>query len=150
MKVDSGQERHTIEAGVLLGAPGAGPQPAFSDVQDDLLAVLQEVLEEAQNGELDLTAVGSSGLAAVAARGAVRLTLIVEVTDAGHGLSPRELQIARMVAGGATNHAIARSLDISPWTVSTHLRRIFAKLSVCTRAEMVAHLFGTPHLLSPD
>ena len=63
---------------------------------------------------------------------------------------PRELQIARLVANGATNHAIARALDISTWTVSTHLRRIFAKLNVCTRAEMVAQLFATPHLLSDD
>jgi DNA-binding CsgD family transcriptional regulator len=64
--------------------------------------------------------------------------------------SPRELEIARLVAQGATNHAIARSLDISPWTVSTHLRRIFAKLGVGTRAEMVAQLFGTAQLLPRD
>ena len=34
--------------------------------------------------------------------------------------------------------AIAGKLDVSPWTVSTHLRRIFAKLDVPTRAAMVA------------
>jgi DNA-binding CsgD family transcriptional regulator len=68
---------------------------------------------------------------------------------ADQGLSPRELQIARLVARGATNQAIARALDISTWTVSTHLRRIFAKLGVGTRAEMVAQLFGTPHLHGP-
>ncbi len=149
MKVDTEQHEHR-GAGVLLRAPVEEPGAVLADVQDDLLDVLREVMDDARNGELDLTAVGGGGLATVAARGAVRLTLIIEVTDASHGLSPRELQIARMVAGGATNHAIARSLDISPWTVSTHLRRIFAKLGVCTRAEMVAHLFGTPQLLSPE
>ena len=59
-----------------------------------------------------------------------------------HALSPREVQIARLVADGATNRAIASSLDISLWTVSTHMRRIFAKLDVGSRAEMVAQFFG--------
>lgn len=59
-------------------------------------------------------------------------------------LSPREQQIARMVAAGRTNQAIASSLEISVWTVSTHLRRIFAKLVVSSRAEMVAHLLALP------
>jgi hypothetical protein len=36
-------------------------------------------------------------------------------------LSPREQQIARMVAWGRTNQAIASALEISVWTVSTHL-----------------------------
>lgn len=57
-------------------------------------------------------------------------------------LSPREQQIARMVAHGRTNQSIATSLEISIWTVSTHLRRIFAKLAVSSRAEMVAHLLA--------
>jgi DNA-binding CsgD family transcriptional regulator len=55
-------------------------------------------------------------------------------------LSPRECEVARMVAMGLTNTAIAGKLAVSPWTVSTHLRRIFAKLDVATRAEMVAVL----------
>lgn len=53
-------------------------------------------------------------------------------------LSPRELEIAGMVAAGMTNRAIASVLDISPWTVGTHLRRMFAKLEVNCRAAMVA------------
>jgi DNA-binding CsgD family transcriptional regulator len=53
-------------------------------------------------------------------------------------LSPREREVARMVAQGLTNTAIAGKLALSPWTVSTHLRRIFAKLGVTTRAAMVA------------
>jgi DNA-binding CsgD family transcriptional regulator len=55
-------------------------------------------------------------------------------------LSPREREIARMVANGLANKSIANVLEISPWTVSTHLRRIFTKLSVTTRAAMVARL----------
>jgi DNA-binding CsgD family transcriptional regulator len=61
---------------------------------------------------------------------------------AAAGLSPREREIARMVAKGYPNKVIARVLEISSWTVSTHLRRIFAKLGVSTRASMIAQLLG--------
>jgi len=53
-------------------------------------------------------------------------------------LSPREREIARLVAEGHPNKIIAAELDISAWTVGTHLRRIFAKLGVASRAAMVA------------
>ena len=55
-------------------------------------------------------------------------------------LSPREQEIARMIAEGYPNKTIAAVLDISSWTVCTHLRRIFAKLNVRSRAAMVARL----------
>jgi DNA-binding CsgD family transcriptional regulator len=55
-------------------------------------------------------------------------------------LSPRELQIARMVAKGYPNKTIATILDISTWTVASHLRRIFSKFGVSSRAAMVARL----------
>ena len=55
-------------------------------------------------------------------------------------LSPREQEIGRMVAKGHPNKVIADVLNISSWTVCTHLRRIFAKLGVGTRAAMVAQL----------
>jgi len=53
-------------------------------------------------------------------------------------LSPREREIVRMVALGRQNKVIAAVLNISSWTVCTHLRRIFAKLGVTSRAAMVA------------
>ena len=55
-------------------------------------------------------------------------------------LSPREREIVRLVALGHSNKIIADVLSISSWTVSTHLRRIFSKLGVGSRAAMVAHL----------
>ncbi|MGC1449061.1 MAG: LuxR C-terminal-related transcriptional regulator [Candidatus Sulfotelmatobacter sp.] len=55
-------------------------------------------------------------------------------------LSPREQKIVRMVAKGHPNKVIADVLNISAWTVCTHLRRIFAKLGVGSRAAMVARL----------
>ncbi|MGK7912432.1 MAG: response regulator transcription factor [Synechococcus sp.] len=53
------------------------------------------------------------------------------------GLTARELQIATLVAQGKSNKQIAKQLHISEWTVATHLRRIFLKLDVDSRAEMV-------------
>ena len=58
-------------------------------------------------------------------------------------LSPREKEIVRMVAQGHPNKVIADVLSISAWTVCTHLRRIFAKLGVGSRAAMVARMLET-------
>jgi DNA-binding CsgD family transcriptional regulator len=55
-------------------------------------------------------------------------------------LSPREQEIVRMVAQGHSNKIIADVLNISSWTVCTHLRRVFGKLGVGSRAAMVARL----------
>ena len=55
-------------------------------------------------------------------------------------LSPREQEIARMVAAGYPNKTIASILEISSWTVASHLRRIFIKLEVSSRAAMAARL----------
>jgi DNA-binding CsgD family transcriptional regulator len=63
-------------------------------------------------------------------------------------LSPREQEIVRMVAKGHPNKVIADVLNISSWTVCTHLRRIFAKLGVGSRAAMVAQLMEPGGLAS--
>ena len=55
-----------------------------------------------------------------------------------------------MVAQGYPNKTIAAVLEISSWTVSTHLRRVFAKLGVRSRAAMVARLVGDHLLSEPD
>jgi DNA-binding NarL/FixJ family response regulator len=51
--------------------------------------------------------------------------------------SPRELEVLRLVARGAANKEIARTLLISETTVKTHLKHVFAKLGVETRAAAV-------------
>jgi DNA-binding CsgD family transcriptional regulator len=55
-------------------------------------------------------------------------------------LSPREVEIVRLVAEGRPNKVIAAVLEISSWTVCTHVRRVFAKLGVTSRAAMIARL----------
>ncbi len=57
-------------------------------------------------------------------------------------LSPREAEIIHLVATGLPNKCIGAVLEISTWTVATHLRRIFAKLGVNSRAAMIARAGG--------
>lgn len=51
-------------------------------------------------------------------------------------LSPRELQVLEHLAQGATYHAIARRLQLSPHTVDTYLRRIRAKTGPANRTQL--------------
>ena len=57
------------------------------------------------------------------------------------GLSPRELQVLRLVAAGETNKAIAADLVLSERTVDRHVSNIFAKLGVSTRAAATAYAY---------
>ena len=59
-------------------------------------------------------------------------------------LSPREVEVLRLVAGGATNREAARALFVSETTVKTHLLHLFDKLDVRDRAAAVdaAHRRG--------
>ena len=54
--------------------------------------------------------------------------------DPTGGLTPRERDVLRLVADGLTDVAIADRLFISPRTVSQHLRSIYGKLDVSSRA----------------
>jgi len=53
-------------------------------------------------------------------------------------LTPRELEVLRMMAEGAANKAIAFALDISEHTVKFHVASILSKLNAGTRTEAVA------------
>jgi DNA-binding CsgD family transcriptional regulator len=57
-------------------------------------------------------------------------------------LTPREREIAQLVATGRTNREIADSLVISPRTVDTHVQRILTKLDFTSRHQVVALLAG--------
>jgi DNA-binding NarL/FixJ family response regulator len=50
------------------------------------------------------------------------------------GLTRREIEVLTLLAGGASNPAIARALHVSPRTVGTHVEHILEKLDVSTRA----------------
>jgi ATP/maltotriose-dependent transcriptional regulator MalT len=55
----------------------------------------------------------------------------------GDALTARERDVLAMISQGFANKRIARSLEISPETVKSHVKRIFSKLAVSTRTEAV-------------
>ena len=69
-----------------------------------------------------------------------KLGLTSEPGDA-HGLTPREVQVLRLVAAGATNKAIAAELVLSERTVDRHVSNILTKLRVPTRAAATAFAY---------
>jgi DNA-binding CsgD family transcriptional regulator len=58
-----------------------------------------------------------------------------------HRLTERELQVLRLVATGATNHAIAGQLFVAEKTVDRHVSNIFTKLGVSSRAAATAYAY---------
>ena len=57
------------------------------------------------------------------------------------GLTPRELQVLRLVTAGKTNKAIAAELSLSEKTVDRHVSNIFTKLDVPSRAAATAYAY---------
>lgn len=53
-------------------------------------------------------------------------------------LTPTEQRIVELVAEGLTNRQIGERMFASPRTIQTHLRHVFAKLGIATRAELAA------------
>jgi non-specific serine/threonine protein kinase len=68
------------------------------------------------------------------ARSALDLTLVVPTP--GHKLTPREADVAALVATGLTNRQIADQLVIAERTVATHIEHILAKLDFSSRTQI--------------
>jgi DNA-binding CsgD family transcriptional regulator len=58
--------------------------------------------------------------------------------QAAAGLTSQETRVAGLAATGASNPQIARQLCVSVSTVETHLERVYAKLGVRSRHELIA------------
>ncbi|HEX6675132.1 MAG TPA: AAA family ATPase [Actinomycetes bacterium] len=85
-------------------------------------------------------------LEALARRARLQLGQAVEAAPSTAGLTPRELEVLRLVAAGRSNSQIAGELFISPKTASVHVSNILAKLGVHSRVEAAA----TAHRLGLD
>ena len=59
-------------------------------------------------------------------------------------LTPRQLEILRLIAQGLTNAAIAERLVVTESTVKWHVKQILAKTASANRTEAVARVLGTP------
>ncbi|MFZ6993445.1 response regulator transcription factor [Curtobacterium sp. RRHDQ66] len=81
------------------------------------------------------TARGETALAPSAAAALVRRA--TGTVPTGPSLTPRELDVLRLVAQGQSNPAIGRALFLSETTVKTHLGHVFEKLGVNDRTRAV-------------
>lgn len=87
------------------------------------------------------------GIEALAKRARITLASVGDVPPAAPqplDLTPRELTVLELVAGGRTNRQIAQELYLSPRTVDVHVRHILAKLHATNRVEAagIAHRHG--------
>jgi DNA-binding CsgD family transcriptional regulator/tetratricopeptide (TPR) repeat protein len=90
-------------------------------------------------GDHDAAAIESSAAQAALASLSVDPRIHVEDDAASsHGLSPRELEVLRLVAQGKTNRVIAQELVVSEKTVASHISHIFTKLAVTSRSAATA------------
>jgi DNA-binding CsgD family transcriptional regulator len=98
----------------------------------------QEARERLRTAHQLLTGMGADAFAERAAK-ELRATgehprkRTAQPTDA---LTTHELQIARLVATGATTREVAEQLFLSPRTIDAHLRNIFRKLSITSRRQL--------------
>jgi len=126
-RLGRGRRRPELARAHLLYGEWLRRQRRRRDARDELRTAL-EMFE----------AIGMAGFAA-RARAELRATgerARPRAPEAEEVLTPQEEQIARLVAGHLTNREIAARLFISASTVEYHLRKIFRKLGVGSRAQL--------------
>src|SRR5581483_1592646 len=63
-----------------------------------------------------------------------------------HGVTPREREVAFLLAQGMSNPQIAETLVLSPYTVQDHVKNLFEETGVSSRQELVARIFLDDYL----
>jgi DNA-binding NarL/FixJ family response regulator len=91
--------------------------------------------------ELDAARTGFAQLGAASDLARLEALAHRDAASKAHGLTPRELQVLRLVATGTTNHAIASQLVVAEKTVDRHVSNIFTKLSVSSRSAATAFAY---------
>ena len=121
--LSASESPHDIRSALEAGALGYIPKAASTTV---MLAALRQVL----SGDLYLpTCLGDGGLRAVAP---------ADFNELQHsGLTARQLEVARLLAQGCANKAIAGMLSMSESTVKVHIAAIFRAFKVTNRTEAV-------------
>ena len=107
-----------------------------------LAALACRALGDHDTAQLELDAARECFRALGAAPDASRVDgLLGKTGDENHGLTPRELEVLRLVAGGKTNREIASILVVSEHTVARHVQNILLKLRVSSRTAATAFAF---------
>jgi two-component system response regulator NreC len=117
------------------------PSPVFAQ-QVFQAGAAAFVLKDRADTELpEAVRAAASGLEYVSPHVAARLDALRRAVG-GDGLTPREVEVLRLLALGHTSAEIADTLGLSRRTVETHRARTMRKLGVATRAELVAYALG--------
>ena len=123
----------------LQAGARAGVYQTFVDagahVGELLLSLSQAVLHECRLPAELKPYVGSILADRAQQRGRTLTTRVARVTES---LSPRERSVLRSMSCGLSNKRIAQELQIAPETVKSHVKGIFIKLAVQTRAHAVS------------
>jgi DNA-binding NarL/FixJ family response regulator len=122
------------------------------DTDDDVLPAIEAgaigyLLKDAPREELTRAVRAAFQGDAVLAPSVARRLIGQVRRPAQEALSERELDVLRLIAGGASNREAASQLFISESTVKTHLLHIYEKLGVRDRAAAVSEAYKR-HLLS--
>jgi DNA-binding CsgD family transcriptional regulator len=101
------------------------------------------VLGDAETADLELGAARAVLAQLGAVRDVARVDELIARTEAirDSPLSPREIEVLRLLARGRTNREIAGELGISERTVDRHVSNLFAKLDVSTRSAATAYAY---------
>ncbi|TKV60310.1 response regulator transcription factor [Nakamurella flava] len=112
------------------------------DTDADILGAVEAgasgyLLKDAPPAEL-VAAVRAAAAGESALAPAIASRLLDRMRNPGVSLSPRELQVLRLVADGLGNAAIAQQLVVTELTVKSHLVHVYAKLGVSSRTAAVS------------
>jgi DNA-binding NarL/FixJ family response regulator len=90
---------------------------------------------------LQAAAAGQSIVDAEVQRRLIEVAAPKPADPADTGLTPREIEVLRLIAEGLSNTEIARHLVVSEATVKTHINHLFAKANLRDRAQAVAYAY---------
>jgi DNA-binding NarL/FixJ family response regulator len=74
---------------------------------------------------------------------AAQLVRQVKAPEGPEPLTPREVEVLRLMALGRANKQIARQLGVGEETVKTHVRKILSKLQAASRTQAALHAIRT-------
>jgi DNA-binding NarL/FixJ family response regulator len=98
-------------------------------------AQIAQAIRAAASGQAVLDPDVQRKLLAAAAGGSV------QSAEPPDGLTPREVDVLRLIAGGLSNREIAGRLFLTEATVKSHINRLFAKTGVRDRAQAVQYAY---------
>jgi DNA-binding CsgD family transcriptional regulator len=118
----------------------------------EALGLACRVLGDREGGRMELEAARAAYASLGANPDMARVdALLAHRTDAGsHGLTPREVQVLRLVAAGKSNKEVADALSLSVKTVERHVGNILTKLDVPSRVAATAWAYEHEMVRPPD